>query len=80
MAADMTPERWAQIEDLFHQALAIPHAQREPWLEFRCEGDPEILQYVQEMLDADADGANPLEKSIRRAAAGLIVQCFRKGA
>ncbi len=76
----MTPERWAQIEDLFHKALAVPHAQREPWLEFRCEGDPEMLRYVRELLEADADGANPLEKNIRHAAAGLILQYFRKGA
>ncbi len=76
----MTTERWAIIEDLFHQALTLPHAQREPWLEFRCQGDPEMLRYVRELLDADADGDNPLEKNIRRAAAGLIVQYFRKGA
>lgn len=76
----MTTERWAIIEDLFHQALTLPHAQREPWLEFRCHGDPEMLRYVRELLDADADGDNPLEKNIRRAAAGLIVQYFRKGA
>lgn len=76
----MTTERWAIIEDLFHQALTLPHAQREPWLEFRCQGDPEMLRYVRELLDADADGDNPLERNIRRAAAGLIVQYFRKGA
>jgi len=76
----MTPERWATIEDLFHQALTLPHSQREPWLEFKCQGDAEMLGYVRELLDADADGANPLEKNIRRAAAGLILQYFRKGA
>ncbi|MBL8174415.1 MAG: hypothetical protein JNK48_07090 [Bryobacterales bacterium] len=76
----MTPERWSAIEELFHQALNLPHAQREPWLEFKCQGDADMLRYVRELLDADADGANPLEKNIRRAAAGLILQYFRKGA
>ena len=76
----MTPERWQEIEDIFHHALDLPPDQRETWLELRCGGDAEKLQYVREMLDADADGANPLEKNIRRAAAGLILQYFRKGA
>jgi hypothetical protein len=46
----MTPERWRQIEDLYHAAL------------LECT-DPEIRWRVQKMLAIDSDGKHAYIKS-----------------
>lgn len=76
----MNRESWARIEDLFHQALQVPLPHRDQWLEFQCGNDKETLQQVKELLSADNEGHNPLEKEMRKAAAGVILQYFGRGA
>ena len=50
----MTPERWRQVQDLFHEALETPADRRAAFLEASCSGDPDLRQSVERMLAADA--------------------------
>ena len=35
-------DRWARIEELFHQVLKLPVIQRISWLDQACAGDAEL--------------------------------------
>jgi hypothetical protein len=76
----MTSENWSILEELFHTALTIPHSERRKWLEFRCGENTELIRQVEELLKADNDGNNPLEKVLRKTAASWAKQYFERGA
>ena len=50
----MTPERWRQITDVFHAALAHPAAGRAPFLADACRDDAPLRAEVESMLAAHA--------------------------
>jgi serine/threonine protein kinase len=50
----MSTERWSQIEELYHAALARPAAEWSGFLERMCVGDPELRQEIEELLKTDA--------------------------
>jgi len=50
----MNPERWREIERLFHDALTRPAAERAAFLAETCAGDGELRREVQALLDAPA--------------------------
>jgi serine/threonine protein kinase len=52
----MTPERWRQITDTFHAALARPAAARPPFLQEACAGDEMLRAEVDAMLAAHDQG------------------------
>ena len=54
----MTPERWEQIQRIFHEALEYPEAERRRKLEAVCGDDVELLSDVLEMLQEDSQ-SNP---------------------
>ena len=49
----MTPERWAQIEELFHLAAECEPERRAAVLDEACHGDPELRQEVEALLACD---------------------------
>jgi eukaryotic-like serine/threonine-protein kinase len=49
----MEPERWEQIERLYHAALERTLAERAAYLDQACAGDEELRREVVELLDAD---------------------------
>src|SRR5262245_17796423 len=51
----MTPERWQQIEQVFHQALSLPPNQRPAFLDQACGGDAEMRHEVELMIEAEDD-------------------------
>src|SRR5262245_20155912 len=51
----MTPERWQQIEQVFHQALSLPPNQRPDFLDQACGGDAEMRREVELMIEAEED-------------------------
>jgi Tol biopolymer transport system component len=51
----MTPERWQQIEQVFHQALTLPPNQRPAFLDQACGADAEMRREVELMIEADED-------------------------
>jgi len=50
----VTPERWRQVQQVFHGALEQPLDQRNGFLEAACSGDRELRDSVERMLAADA--------------------------
>jgi Tol biopolymer transport system component len=46
----MTPERWEQVERLYHRALESPAAERLGVLDDLCAGDDELRQEVESLL------------------------------
>ena len=48
----MTPERWRQITEIFHAALARDAVEREDFVAGKCHGDEALRHEVQAMLMA----------------------------
>jgi eukaryotic-like serine/threonine-protein kinase len=51
----MTPERWQQVTNLFHQARAMAPSEREAFVRDACREDPSLANQVLDMLAADAN-------------------------
>lgn len=58
-------DRWARIEELFHQVLRLPVSQRLSWLDQACAGDAELRAAVVSLLEAEADDEAYLQPAIR---------------
>ena len=58
----MTPERWRQIENLFHQAREQPPGEREAFLAAACAGDQDLKGKVESLLARDVAGTGMLDR------------------
>ena len=47
----MTPERWQQIEKVYHSAVELAENERSAFLEKACAGDRALRQKVESLLD-----------------------------
>jgi eukaryotic-like serine/threonine-protein kinase len=47
----MTPERWQQVEKLYHAVLEREPSQRAAFLQRACAGNEELRQEVESLLD-----------------------------
>jgi Tol biopolymer transport system component len=65
----MSPERWKQIELLYHAALEREPGTQQAFLDQACAGDDELLAEVLSLLDHDAKSARFIEESVLRVAA-----------
>ncbi|MBL8190468.1 MAG: PD40 domain-containing protein [Acidobacteria bacterium] len=54
----MTPESWAQIEPLYHEARALPADERAAFLAKACAGDQSMLREIETLLAADAEAGS----------------------
>jgi len=63
----MDPNRWRQIEDLYHLALEKPAQERAGFLDRACSADPSLRQELESLL-AIADGADAYVKAAVREA------------
>src|SRR5678816_2224016 len=52
----MTPEEWAQINDVFHLAREQPGDRREDYVREACGGNEQIRRQVLALLEADENG------------------------
>ncbi len=68
----MNPERWARIQELFHQAADLPEALRPTFLSEHCRDDPRLVAEVIALLEADARGANPVDQPVATVAHELL--------
>jgi serine/threonine protein kinase/tetratricopeptide (TPR) repeat protein len=58
----MTPDRWRQVEDLYHAALDRPAGIRHTFLGKACEGDEDLHREVLSLLDAASTNVAFLEE------------------
>jgi serine/threonine protein kinase len=61
----LTPERWAQIEQLFHRAAECAPKQRNALLNETCGNDPELRREVEALLSFDASAGESVQAAIR---------------
>ncbi len=50
--------RWQRIDELFHEALNHPQAERRAFLDDACQGDASLVAEVESLLEADAAAAS----------------------
>jgi serine/threonine protein kinase/Flp pilus assembly protein TadD len=64
----MDPDRWRQIEQLYHSALERPAAERVRFLEEACGADAELRREVESLLAAAGDAERYFTGAVRDAA------------
>ncbi len=70
----MTPERWQQIEELYHAALAHAPAVRAAFLQQACPDDEALRREVESLLAAHDQAASFIEAPPADIAAGLVAE------
>src|SRR5579862_376629 len=70
----MKPERWSQIEELYHSAAALQPRERSVFLDRACQGDPGLRQELESLLAHDQQAVNFIELPALKIAAGLLAQ------
>ena len=61
----MTPERWAQIEELFHRACECDSKDRDALLDEACRTDPELRREVEALLAGEENARDHLHAAVR---------------
>jgi eukaryotic-like serine/threonine-protein kinase len=61
----MTPERWAQIEELFHRVAECDPAQRAGLLDAACDGDANLQREVEALLLNERSASDDLQAAVR---------------
>jgi len=68
----MEPERWSQIEKLYHSAAALESQERTAFLDRSCDGDPELRHEVESLLAHAQQAENFIESPALEIAADLL--------
>ena len=68
----MTPERWQQIDQLFHAALACGPVQRASFLAQSCAGDEPLREEVESLIASHEQADGFIETSASDVAAELL--------
>jgi eukaryotic-like serine/threonine-protein kinase len=61
----LNPERWAQIEELFHRAAECETKQRVSLLDEACTDDPELRREVEVLLSCDGRAGDYVQAAVR---------------
>jgi len=59
----MNPERWQQVKELFHTALAREPQERASFLDTACDGDPSLRAEVESLIDSHEEAESFLDTS-----------------
>jgi serine/threonine protein kinase len=70
----MAPERWRQIEDIFHAALEHEPAARPAFLENACRGDEALRRRVEALLQQDGQDGELLSQPIEKVAEEVLTR------
>jgi len=60
----VTPERWAQIEELFHRAAECAPENRSALLDETCGDDPELRREVEVLLACDGSAGGSVQAAV----------------
>ncbi|MGE0130094.1 MAG: serine/threonine protein kinase [Blastocatellales bacterium] len=69
----MTPERYQQVNHIFHEALNLERERRAAFLDWTCASDPGLRREVQMMLDSHEVAGDFMAAPAFEAAAGEIM-------
>ena len=70
----MEPERWQQIEHLYHAALAVEESQRGAFLEDSCGRDEALRREVEVLLACDRQAEQFMEVPALEVMAGVLAE------
>jgi serine/threonine protein kinase/Tol biopolymer transport system component len=70
----MTPERWKQIEQIYHQAQQRDAKARPAFLDQACGTDDELRRQVESLLRADDDAQSFLDAPAMNLAAQMVAE------
>jgi len=68
----MTPERWQQIDQLFHEALAREPARRSDFLASACAGDEPLRREIESLLSFHDEDQSFIERPAADIAAEML--------
>lgn len=68
----MPPERWENLQELFHQAMDLAPGEREAWLEQECGDDKALLNDALALIAGDSKASDTLHNVIGDAARGIV--------
>src|SRR6476659_325636 len=68
----MTPERWQQIDQVFHAALGYEPTRRADFLTSACGGDESLRQEVESLISSHQEAESFIETPAGDVAAGLL--------
>ncbi len=74
MTPGRSPEEWARVQALFHEALSVPPEERNAFLDEAAGGDPVLLRSVRELLEADARAWTLLDEGVAPVAERILSQ------
>jgi eukaryotic-like serine/threonine-protein kinase len=60
----LTPERWAQIEELFHRAVECDLQHRAHLLDEACNGDSQLRQEVEVLLASEGSASDRMQAAV----------------
>lgn len=69
----MTPERWRQIEDVFHEVLDLPNAERLRELDARCAEDAELRAEVEKLVSQYDEASSFIEQPLMDSTTGGFI-------
>src|SRR5262245_60951922 len=64
----MTPERWQQVEELYHRVLGCPESDRDGLLREECSNDDDLRQQVESLLKQGDVTGGFIEQAVDQAA------------
>ena len=73
----MTPERWSQLDRLYHEALEYPADRRAAFLEQACREDFTLRQAVESLIAYDGRASHYLSAPAQQLPASLEVRTTR---
>ena len=68
----VTPERWAQIEELFHRAAECDPKQRVRVLDGACKGDEELRRVVERLLASEESARDDMQAAVHSGLDGVM--------
>jgi serine/threonine protein kinase len=73
----MDSEQWRQVEEIYHQAVALPPEQRSAFLDQSCHGDQQLRSEVDSLILSCLEAADFMEQPVADKAASLIANDYR---
>jgi serine/threonine-protein kinase len=75
----MDPQRWDQLQAIFHRVVDLPPDQRRMAIDQACHGDAELESALLRLLDEDARDASPLDADLPSLARDVFTDAVSPG-
>jgi serine/threonine protein kinase/tetratricopeptide (TPR) repeat protein len=70
----MKPERWQQVENLYHAALGLGESRRAAFLDQACGGDEALRREIESLLEYQTRAENFIESPAIEVAASILAR------